>query len=88
MRKAKEKWIEEQCQGIEENLQEKNQPQESLSACERTDKLKTRENYYHPGQSMVLDVSPPTNNDSYPILHGEVEAAEIYMLLIICNKIW
>ena len=27
------------------------QQQESLPACERTDKLQTRENYYHPGQS-------------------------------------
>ena len=29
----------------------KKKQQESLPACERTDKLETRENYYHPGQS-------------------------------------
>ena len=46
-RKAKEAWIEVQCQGVEENLAEK-QHQESLLACERTDKLETK-NYYHPG---------------------------------------
>ena len=43
MRKAKETWIEEKCQGIEENLHKKQQ-QESLPACERTDKLEAREN--------------------------------------------
>ena len=26
----------------------------SLPACERTDKLETRENYYHPGQSREM----------------------------------
>ena len=66
------------------------------------------------GDPKVLDVPPPTNSDSYPILQEEVEAAvkslkkcksagvdnipsemvqaggevKIYMLLIICNKIW
>ena len=30
------------------------QQQESLPACERTDKLKTRENYYHPWQSREM----------------------------------
>ena len=49
MRKAKETWIEEQCQGIEEKQQ-----QESLPLCERTNKLETRENYYHPGQSREM----------------------------------
>ena len=29
----------------------KKQQQESIPACERTDKLETRENYYRPGQS-------------------------------------
>ena len=53
MRKAKETWIEEQCQGIEENLQKKQQ-QESLPPCERTDKLETRETYYHPRQSRKM----------------------------------
>ena len=46
--------------------------QENLPACERNDKLETRENYDHPN---VLDVPPPTNNDSHPILREEVEAA-------------
>ena len=95
MRKAMETWIEEQYQGIQENLQKNNA--KSLPACERTDKLETRENYYHPGQSgkglteeqdilkrwteycselythttttgdsKVLDIPPPINNDSYP----------------------
>ena len=57
MRKAKETWIEEQCQGIEENLQQQHQQeqkqtnknqqqqQKSLPTCERTDKLETRQNY-------------------------------------------
>ena len=106
MRKAKETWIEKQCQGYRRKPAEKQQ-QESLPSCERTDKLKTRENYYHPGQSMkclteeqdilkrwteycsklythtttgdpkVLDVPPPINNDSYPILREEVEAAVV-----------
>ena len=49
MRTAKETWIEEQCQGIEKKPAEK-QLQESLRACERTDKLETRENIYDPGQ--------------------------------------
>ena len=53
MRKAKETWIEEQCQDIEENLQKKQQ-QQSLPACERTDKLETRGNYYHPGQNREM----------------------------------
>ena len=52
-RKAKESWIEVQCQGIEENLQKKQQ-QGSLLACGRTDKLETRGNYYHPGQSREM----------------------------------
>ena len=52
MKKAMETWIEEQCQGIGENLQKKQQ-QESLAACKRTDKLETRENYY-PGQSREM----------------------------------
>ena len=39
-RKAKETWIEEQCLGIEENLQK------TTTACERTEKLETRENYH------------------------------------------
>ena len=30
------------------------QQQESLPVGERTDKLKTRENYYHPGQSREM----------------------------------
>ena len=75
------------------------------TSCERTDKLETRENYYHPVQSRershrriryfkwwteycselythtttgdpkLLDVPPPTNNDSYLILREEVESA-------------
>ena len=66
------------------------------------------------GDPKVLNVPPPINNDSYPILREEVEAAVkspkkgksaavdnipselvqaggeamIYMLLIICSKIW
>ena len=102
MRKAKATWAEEQCQDIEENLQKKKKKKpESLPACEIFDKLKTRENYYHPrrsreclkkeqdilkrwtehcselythtttGDPKVLDVHPPTNNDSYPILREE-----------------
>ena len=56
MRKAKETWTEEQCRGIKENLkkQQQQQQQESLPACERTDKLETRENYYHLGQSREM----------------------------------
>ena len=30
------------------------QQQESLPACKSTDKLETRENYYHPGQSRKM----------------------------------
>ena len=52
-RTAMETWIEEQYQGIEQKPAEKQQ-HESLPACERTDKLKTRENYYHPGQSREM----------------------------------
>ena len=48
-RKAKETWIEEQCQCLEEKQQ-----QESLPVCERTDKLRTTEKYYHPGQSREM----------------------------------
>ena len=57
MRKAREMCVEDQCQGIEENLQKKNkkqQQQENLPACERTDELETRENYYHPRQNREM----------------------------------
>ena len=30
------------------------QQQESVPTCERTDKLETMENYYHPGQSREM----------------------------------
>ena len=104
MRKAKETWIEEQCQGIEENLQKNNSKkayqlvkeltsskqgrtttiQDKAGKCltEEQDILKRwteycSELYTHTttGDPKVLDVPPPINNDSYPILREEVEAA-------------
>ena len=103
VRKAKETWIEEQSQSIEENLQKNN----SKKACQlvkqlasskqgrtttiqdKTGKCLTEEQdilkrwteycselYTHTttGDPKVLDILPPINNDSYPILREEVEA--------------
>ena len=104
MRKAKETWIEEQCQGIEENLQKNNSKkayqlvkeltsskqgrtttiQNKAGKCrtEEQDILKKwteygSELYTHTttGDPKLPDVPPPINNDSYPILREEVEAA-------------
>ena len=104
MRKAKETWVEEQCQGIEENLQKNNSKkayqlvkeltsskqgrtttiQDKAGKCltEEQDILKRwteycSELYTHTttGDPKVLDVPPSINNDSYPILREEVEAA-------------
>ena len=104
MGKAKETWIEEQCQGIEENLQIHNSKkayqlvkeltsfkqgrtttiQDKVGKCliEEQDILKRwteycSELYTHTttGDPKVLDVPPPVNDDSYPILREEVEAA-------------
>ena len=104
MRKAKETWIEEQCQGIEENLQKNNRKkayqlvkeltsskqrrtttiQDKAGKCltEEQDVLKRwteycSELYTHTttGNHKMLDVPLPTNNNSYPILREEVEAA-------------
>ena len=104
VRKAKETWIEEQCQGIEENLQKNNSKkayqlvnkltsskqeitttiQDKAGKCltEEQDILQRwkeycSESYIHTttGDPKVLDVPPPINNDSYPILREEVEAA-------------
>ena len=104
MRKAKEIWIEEQCQGIEENLQKNNSKKayqlvkkltsskqgRTTTIHDKTGKCLTEEQdilkrwteycselYTHTttGDPKVLDVPPPINNDSYPILREEVEAA-------------
>ncbi|XP_030834415.1 uncharacterized protein LOC115921255 [Strongylocentrotus purpuratus] len=104
MEKAKETWIEEQCQGIEENLRENNSKKAYQLVKELTCSKQGRttiiqdkagkcltgkqdiqkrwteycsELYTHTiiGDPKVLDVHPPTNNDSYPILREEVEAA-------------
>ena len=45
--KARETWIEERCQEIDDSLEE--QQQESLSAGERSDKFKTRPYHHHTG---------------------------------------
>ena len=103
MRKAKEAWIEEQCQGIEENLQKNNSKkafqlvkeltsskqgrtttiQEKAWKCltEEQDILKRCTEYFSElythtttRDPKVLDVPPPINNDSYPMLREEVEA--------------
>ena len=102
MRKAKETWIEEQCQGIEENLQKNNRKKayqlvkeltsfkqgRTTTIQEKAGKCLTEEQdipkrwtgfccelYTHTiGDPKVLDVAPPINNDSYPILREEVEA--------------
>ena len=102
--KAKKTWLEEQCQGIEENLQKNNNKQayqlvkEQTSSkqgrttsiqdkagnclAEEQDILKRWIEYYSElhthtttGDPKVLDIPPPTNNDSHPILREEVEAA-------------
>ena len=103
--KAKEIWIEEHCQSIEENLQKNNSKwafqlvkeptsskqqgrtttiQDKAGECltEEQDIMKRwteycSELYIHTktGDPKVLDVPPPINNDSYPILREEVEAA-------------
>ena len=103
MRKAKETWIEEQCQGIEENLQKNNSKkvyqlvkelasskqgrtttiQDKAGNCltEEQDILKRWAEYYSElythttGDPKALNVTPPINNDIYPILREEVEAA-------------
>ena len=103
MRKTKETWIEEQCQGIEENLQ-KNKSKKAYQLVKKLTSSKQRKHttirdkagkclieeqdilkrwteycselYTHTTirDPKVLDVPPPINNDSYPILR-EVEAA-------------
>ena len=104
MRKAKETWIEEQCQGIEENLQKNNSKkahqlvkeltsskhgrittiQDKAGKCLTEEKGMLKrwteycsELYTHTktGDHKVLNVPPPINNDSYPILQEEVEAS-------------
>ena len=103
MRKAKETWIEEQCQGIEENLQKNNSKKNCQLVTELTSSKQGRttsiqdkawkclteqdilkrwteywsELYTHTtmGDPKVLDVPPPINNDSCPILRDEVEDA-------------
>ena len=104
MRKTNEAWIEEQYQGIEENLHENNSKKAyqlvkeltsskqgrtttihhnaGIYLTEKQDILKRwteycSELYTHTttGDPVVLDVPPPINNDSYPILREEVEAA-------------
>ena len=103
IRKAKETWIEEQCQGIEENLQKNNSKkayqlvkkltsskqgrtttiQDKAGKCLTEEDILKRwaeycsELYTHTstGDPKVLDVPPPINNNSYPILREEVEAA-------------
>ena len=103
-RKAKETWLEEQCQGFEENLQKNNSKKAYQLVKELTNSKQGRttsiqdkagnclakeqdilkrwteycsELYTHTttGDPKVLDVPPPTNNDNYPILREEVEAA-------------
>ena len=132
MRKTKETWIEEQCQGIEENLKKNHSKKAYQLVKEPTSSKQGRttttqdkavtclteeqdilnrwteycsELYTHTttGDPKVLDVRSPINNDSYPILREEVEAAVKSLkkgksagvdnipsdtLLIICNKIW
>ena len=104
MRKAKETWIEEQCQGIEEILQKNNSKKVYQLVKELTSSKQGRtttiqdklgkwlteeqeilkrlteycsELYTHTttGDPKALDVPPLTNNDNYPILREEVEAA-------------
>ena len=60
MRKSNEIWIEEQCQGIEESLQKDNNKKAYQLEKELTSSKQGR---------------TTTNNDSYPILWEEVEAA-------------
>ena len=71
MRKAKETWIEEQCQGIEENLHKNN----SKKACQLVKEHTCVCTHTTTEDPSMLDVPPPINNDSYPILREEVEAA-------------
>ena len=52
--KAEETWIEEQCQGFEESMQKKNNSKKTYQPVKETDKLETKENYYHPGQSREM----------------------------------
>ena len=103
MRKAQETWIEEQCQGIEENLQKPNSKkayhlvkeltgskqgrtttiQDKAGKCLTEEDILKRwteycsESYTHTttGDPKVLDFPPPINNDRYPILREEIEAA-------------
>ena len=101
---CKETWIEEQCQGIEENLQKNNSKkayqlvkeltsskqgrtttiQDKAGKCltEEQEILKRWTEYCFElnthttrGDPKVLDVPSPINNDNYPILQEEAEAA-------------
>ena len=104
MRKAKDKWIEDQCSEIEENLK-KNNSKKAYSIVKdlttskqgrcstilnKAGKCITEEqevlnrwteycselyNHNSNGDPEVLNVSPASNNDSYPILREEVEQA-------------
>ena len=101
MKKAKETWNEEQCQGVEENRQKNNSKkayqlvkeltrskqgrtttiQDKAGKC-LTDEQNILERWTEycselyirtqvTGDPKVLDVPPPINNDSYPILREE-----------------
>ena len=73
----KRAWIEEQCQGIEENLQKDNSKKAYQLVKELTSLKQgiTSSIQDKAGDPKVLDVSPPINNDSYPILREEADAA-------------
>ena len=48
MKKAKEDWIGEQCENIEDSLKKKQQ-QKGISSGQRPDQHKTRKNHNHTG---------------------------------------
>ena len=104
MKKAKENWIEEQCQDIDDSLKNNNskkayqlvkdltstkegrtttiQNKDGKCLTEEQDILKRWTeyclelyNYRTTGDPEVPNVPPATNNDDYPILREEVEAA-------------
>ena len=86
IRKAKETWTEEQCQGIKENLQQNNSKKayqlvKEAGKCfsEEQDILKrwteySFDLYTHNKRSQGARCPPPTNNDSYPIYAGRSQS--------------
>ncbi|KAK2160515.1 hypothetical protein NP493_1640g00033 [Ridgeia piscesae] len=85
MKKAKMNWIEEQCQDIEDSMKKNNSKKTEQLMKDLTSTKQGRTTIIQDkvvrvllravGDPEVLNVPPATDNDNYPILREEVEAA-------------